>query len=144
MGDISTLRKALQKDRRGGGLYLDISPMKKFKRNHDYKTLDAYVESLGFHGAGYDWQGTNYFTAFKILIEIIYFSIVSSGPLMPLPDAAMYAIEIIGLFDSNAKCYTNWTTLNGRTASITEATFERGVVFIDDENIGLFWVTEED
>jgi hypothetical protein len=144
MTDVSHLRQNIQRDVRGGIVYLDRRPLKQFLRDHDYATLDAYVESIGFHGAGYDWQATNYFDAFKILIEILYLSLVSLGSSMPLSNAAMYAVEIIELFDSDAKCYTNWTSINGWTASITDATFERGVVYMDDEHIGLFWVTEED
>jgi hypothetical protein len=118
--------------------------LEKFKRADDYKTLDAFVESLGFHGAGYDWQLVDNLTATQILIDILYRDLVHGLPTMPLPDSAILAAEIIQLFDSKARCYTNWTSMNGWTASITKATFERGVAFIDKQNIGLFWIAEED
>lgn len=144
MASIDELRKTLKEKRGLVGVYLDRAPVKKFWKNHPYDTLDAYVESLGFHPAGYDWQQIDNISALEILIEIIYRDLAYSLPLMPLHEAASLAVEIIKLFKEDAQSYTNWSRFNMGRASLTNATFDRGVVYMDDEHIGLFWVAEED
>jgi hypothetical protein len=40
MKDVAVLRKIIREKRRVGVIYFERHPVKKFKRGHDYKTLD--------------------------------------------------------------------------------------------------------
>ncbi len=71
---------------------------------------------------------------------------------MPLADAQTFADRIIALLGSEAKFFTNGEFAHAYDDedngiawhSVTDATFNTGVVFVDGLHIGLFWVEDED
>lgn len=137
-------------EKRWGVVCFDSDTLEKFEYCEINTLLDSYVKGLGFHDIGAAWREVDLASAKKILMRILYKDLAYDQELMPLADAQTLADQVIDLCGSNASFYTNgdydleenkqsveWTP-------ITNATFDTGVIFVGESQIGLLWVEDED
>src|SRR5262249_2284587 len=118
--------------------------------------IDAFVASLGFSGLGQGWEEINRDQAESILRLILHKDLAYRMPITPLEKATSLAGRFLALFSRSARWFTNGTyhlapvrTPNGGSAGpswnpISQATFDTGVVCIDESRIGIMWVQDED
>ncbi len=116
------------------------------------KKLDLFVESIGFTGLGEDWAEVDLNLSIKILTEIIRNDMAYKHPLTSSKTAKKLASEFIAIFEKPFRFFTNGNLfvpaiidgVKGEFFSISESTFDSGIVCIDCEKIGILWVQDED
>lgn len=142
--------------RRIGVIHFDIRAIDFSKTELITQALDAYVEELGLHGIGDSWREVDTLGARKIIERILHRDLAYDSEQMHETDANNLANGVMSFFGRNAKFYTNGnfdddyvtispTVVRGPTwRPITGATFDTGIVFVDESRIGLIWVEDED
>lgn len=97
-------------------------------------------------------------TALAILAQLLHKNMANGSESMPIEDAKELAFSFISLFDKDSKYYSNSTwnknefTNNKATFDLglsawnglTEATFDSGIIVVDNNKIGIAWFEEED
>lgn len=111
--------------------------------------LDLFVSQMGYVGIGDRWQEISPAAANKILVFILTKDLAYSSKIMSGEAAEKIASKIFNLFQNNSKFFTNAIFVNNYSAlsawdSLTEATFDTGVIFVSDTLIGILWVKDED
>jgi hypothetical protein len=120
------------------------------------EVIDQFVESLGFHGIGRGWYETTREDAVAILHRILNRDLAYDAVIMHGNKAGRLARQFLACFEADARHFTNGTfhqpperrseevTVGPGWNPITPATFDTGVVCLDDQRIGILWVQDED
>ena len=120
-----------------------------------HEEIDAFViesscpGSIIFSGLGERWRETSRFGAHSILQRILSHDLAYDRPEIPLDVAVELATAFLGLFGPAARFFTNGRFIGdgaawGGNGSVADATFETGVVAVDDSLIGILWCHDED
>ncbi len=142
---VEKLRQRLRERWKWGVFHFDTQDRKKFPRENRHYTLNAYVETLGFRSLEDSWLTIERVEAFEIVVSGLYVDRILNDERMTLRDAALLALEIIELFPSSTYYYTHPSIYKRQMNSpLTNALFDAGVAFMSENNIGIFWVTDDD
>lgn len=146
--EIAKLKQELTANDRFYTVFLDALDLAKLKKQSDLEMMKAYVTSLGYSDIGQHWQKMDVQSAFEVLVDSLYKGQAYPDIIMPFSKAAMAAARYIGCFDdSTIRCYANYSSVNKsvfRDSRLTNSTFERSIVFIDQKFISLLIVADED
>jgi hypothetical protein len=135
---------------------LHLQPYSYATRNNDIPIIDAFVQQLGFRALNDAWIAITRQQAEALIRRVIGYDLAYGAALTDLDTASDLAGRFIGCFGDQARCYTNGTWHEADTAisqsvirgaswtPITPATFDTGVVCLDDRNIAILWVQDED
>lgn len=153
ISQIAELREEVISKRDSGEVLLEIKklvPDIAPETDENIITLvNSFVMELGLSGIGDRWKEISQEDAQKILIFALTKNLAYSEELMPLGDANKISDRLIKLFKNNRLFFTNATFQNSYSRltewnSITESTFDTGVVIVSNERIGIIWVQDED
>jgi hypothetical protein len=117
--------------------------------------IDGYVTELGFESPGENWCALSRAQALLIAAKVLERDLAYTSEVMPEAVARAFAEEFAAHFDDCAEFFTNATfedhlarVAPGDSVSswspITEATFDTGVIAVDEHRVGLIWVEDED
>ena len=111
--------------------------------------LDLFTSQMGYLAIGDRWKEIDQVAAKKILVFILTKDLAYSAKIMPIEQAEKISTKIFNLFKNNCKFFTNALFVNNYSAlsawdSLTQATFDTGVIFISDTQMGILWVKDED
>ncbi|MEM6553350.1 MAG: hypothetical protein AAF750_14630 [Planctomycetota bacterium] len=126
-------------------------------RRHDslHAEIDDFVcalsipSQLTFSGLGDKWHETTKCNAQSTLCYMLSNDLAFNSLEIPNDDAEALTNEFLALFETNARFFTNgqfdfdsagWSGW-GR---VTDATFETGIVVVDEVHIGILWCHDED
>jgi hypothetical protein len=145
---IQQIRENLQTKRQFGNIHFDIQSKREHTRGDDKSTIDAYVISLGFNPIGDHWDRIDSQRTGEIIAELFQYCIPYKAPgdeIMPPAEAKSTALELLKILPTNARFYTKFDKhWHDGNAIVTQATFNTGIIFTDDQQIGIFWVDDED
>ena len=111
--------------------------------------LDLFVTELGYSSLGSHWKQIDREAAQKVLILLMTKDLAYSGQIMSLEEAEQIVVKLFSFFSERCSFFTNalFTDNCSRISewnSITEATFDTGIVGICDSKISILWVKDED
>ncbi len=113
------------------------------------KIVDLFVEQLGYSSLGADWKQINRQEAQNIISFVMKKDLAYSHILMTLQESEEISQKFFDFFPGNCSFLTNASFMNnysGMTAwnSITDATFDTGIVIVSPNRIGILWAKDED
>ncbi|MEZ4240584.1 MAG: hypothetical protein R3F59_31395 [Myxococcota bacterium] len=113
------------------------------------EVASAFVRHLGLTPLDDDdWQPIPRDWAEQVLVRLLSRDLAYRSPLLEPEVAAQLARRFLGLFGPGAVLLSNGDGLTSETdaalGGIGEATFEKGVIAVDGERVGLMWVFDED
>ncbi|MUH00885.1 hypothetical protein F7734_54920 [Scytonema sp. UIC 10036] len=117
--------------------------------NEVLELLDSFVEQQGYHNLGERWREISRAEAEKIINFIMTKDLAYSVELMSSEEAQQISSKLLTLFAGNCKYFTNALFVNNFSGmsewnSITESTFDTGVMIVSGDRIGMLWVQDED
>ncbi|QLE57471.1 hypothetical protein [Nostoc sp. TCL26-01] len=151
--EISQLREELLSKRNLGEAFIAIQ---NFTWDGDtnnpqdvQKIIDSFVSQLGYSPLGDRWQSINQEAAQKISEFVLTKDLAYAVEIMSLSEAEAIFQKISNLFQDDCQFFTNATFVNNYSGisswdSLTEATFDTGVVMLNHRQIGLLCVKDED
>lgn len=90
-------------------------------------------------------------SAVAILSQLLHKDMAYGSEIMPLEEARNLASGFISLFDATSNYYSNSTWHQHESggnirawAPLTEATFDSGIIVVDNHKIGIAWFEDED
>jgi hypothetical protein len=149
---ISSLREEIVSKRESGEVILEIKRLIPTGNSADENTINivnSFVTGLGYSEIGDRWRQINRETAQQILNFILNQNLAYAEQSMTITDAETIADKFLNFFNDNCQFFTNalFNDNYSRLAewdSITESTFDTGVVIVSNEKIGILWVQDED
>ena len=152
ISEIAELREQIISKRESGEVLLEIKkliPSVNLAGENIMVIVDSFVRQLGFSGIGDRWKQINRKSAQKILIFILNKNLAYAEESIAINDAETIANRFMILFEDNCQFLTNAIFNNNYSRltewdSITESTFDTGVVIVSNERIGILWVQDED
>jgi hypothetical protein len=111
--------------------------------------IDSFVSQQGYHNLGDRWKEISREEAEKIINFIMTKDLAYSVDLMSPEEAQQISSKVSTLFTGDCKYFTNASFVNNFSGmsewnSITESTFDTGVIIVSGERIGMIWVQDED
>ncbi|MFB2975403.1 hypothetical protein [Microseira sp. BLCC-F43] len=152
ISEIAELREEIISKRESGEVMLEIKRLitiSNFDRENIMALVDSFVRQLGFSGIGERWKQINRESAQKIFNFSLAKNLAYSEESIAITDAETIADRFMSLFKDNCQFFTNAIFNNNYSRlaewdSITESTFDTGVVIVSNERIGILWVQDED
>lgn len=108
--------------------------------------LDSFVKTSGFAGLGDHWTEIDRDNAQTIAQNILRQDLAYRAEIMPEQLACQLAGQFLALFDDGTHYFTNGEFDDRGLlmwSGITEATFDSGIICIDNQRIGILWVQDE-
>jgi hypothetical protein len=136
---LHSLRREL--DEYFTGWVLEIEPAGRFDGDQDISRLDTFAQSVGCHAIGDQWRQIDQTQAIEALTEALHVGLAYKVDVMPIDKVEWLIAKLKRWFVDDTRFYTNHS--NGWT-SLTKATFDRGIAFINHFHIGLLVVEDED
>ncbi|BCL38191.1 hypothetical protein [Nostoc sp. MS1] len=127
-----------------------ISPEINIDKSEDLQAiLDLFVTQLGYVGLGVHWKEINQNAAEKILERILTKDLAYSAKIMSTGKAEEISTKMLNFFQNPCKFFTNAVFTDNYSAmsawdSLTESTFDTGVIIVSTKMIGILWVKDED
>ena len=109
--------------------------------------LDEFVAKFKLVGLSGSWKEIGSSTAREIVSEVIFRDLAYGVSMTTEEHAFCLAEQFLSNFVIEPRFFTNGTHENGRLSNwypISEATFDIGVICLDDQRIGILWVQDED
>ncbi|GAA6619377.1 hypothetical protein [Scytonema sp. NUACC26] len=111
--------------------------------------IDSFVTQQGYHNLGDRWREISREEAEKIINFIMTKDLAYSAELMSPEEAQQISSKVSTLFAGDCKYFTNASFVNNFSGmsewnSITESTFDTGVIVVSGDRIGMLWVQDED
>lgn len=152
MSDKQTqIRENLAK-RDAGLVHFEIRDRSDFPKTSDIAAIDEFVSELNNKKLDSDWKCLKKYDAERLLTSILHKDMAYQYECMEIGLARAMMRSFFDLFSDKAQFYSNadfkpesgGLVSIGSYKSITNATFDSGIVAIDDEHIGLLWCEDED
>jgi len=145
------IRDNLEK-RDAGLVHFDIRSRTDFSRTSDIAAIDEFVTELNHNKLASLWKPFNKYDAERLVTSILHKDMAYQYECMEIGLARATMRRFFDLFSDSARFYSNaefrpasgGLVSIGSYQSITKATFDSGIVAIDDNHIGLIWVEDED
>ncbi|MBD2595317.1 hypothetical protein H6G74_13390 [Nostoc spongiaeforme FACHB-130] len=111
--------------------------------------LDLFVRQIGYVGIGDRWQKITQTAAKKIIVFVLTKDLAYSSKIMQIEEAEKISHQVFNLFQLHCNFFTNAEFVNNYSAmiawdSLTPATFDTGVIFVTETQMGILWVKDED
>jgi hypothetical protein len=114
--------------------------------------LDAYTQALNpeHDHVGDQWRLVDRDSASSIISNLLNQDMAYHNQVMPFAEAQQCARLIVGLFNNDARFFTNgdWSGDSTRRFQqwmpLTHHTFDSGIIACDSQHIGCFWAADED
>jgi hypothetical protein len=115
--------------------------------------LDDFVRGFGFTGLGEAWIEVTREDAIAVVQQVLLKDLAYGVAMMPEAEACALAESFFSLFGSEGRCFTNGNLVlpNADPSEvrrswnpITSATLDTGILCLDTNRIGIFWVEDED
>jgi len=151
--EIRELRAEILSQRNVGNVLFEIKQISSdisIEKTEDLiKIIDLFVSQFGYAELGDRWQEITQAAAAKILLFLLTKDLAYSAKIMPVEAAEQISIKIFNFFNKDCQFFTNAVFVNNYSAlsawnSLTKATFDTGVIFINETLIGIIWVKDED
>lgn len=150
--EITTLKQEIIAKRDMGEVILEIKQLTSAQTlipENIITIIDTLVNQLGYHPLGANWQEINLQTAEKILTFALTKDLAYSTSMMSESEAAKIIVKLINLFPGTPQFFTNLSNINNDSImsawnSLTDATFDTGIVIINKDLCGLIWFQDED
>jgi hypothetical protein len=151
--DIQEFKKKIVSKRNIGSVVFEIkqiSPEINPKKPQDcQEALDLFVSQIGYVGLGIHWKEVDQEAAQKILERVLTKDLAYSAKIMSIEDAEEISTKIFNFFQNQYKFFTNAVFTHNYSAlsawdSLTEATFDTGIIIVSTTMIGMLWVKDED
>jgi hypothetical protein len=122
----------------------------------DTRLLDAFVRDLGFRPPGDGWVALDRGQAAKLFCFLLVCELRHLNTITDLDTAERLVDRFFGFFGEGVRCYSNGTwheaaavmspsVLRGAAwTPLTPSEFDTGVVCLDGERLGIFWVQDGD
>ena len=138
--------------KRSGEVLLEIKrliPSDNIDAQNKTDIVNSFVMQLGYADIGDRWKQINRESAQKILNFILTKNLAYSEASMTITDAEKIVDRFMSVFQDNCQFFTNAIFSNNYSSlaewdSITESTFDTGVVIVSNQRIGILWVQDED
>jgi hypothetical protein len=150
---IKELRAEILSKRRRGNVLFEIKQISSdmtLKKTEDLtEILDLFVSQMGYVGLGDRWKEIDQAAAKKILAFVLTKDLAYSSKIMALEEAEKISTKMFNFFQNPCKFFTNAVFANNYSAlsawdSLTNATFDTGIIFVSATLIGMLWVKDED
>ncbi len=117
--------------------------------NEVIELIDSFVNQQGYHNLGERWREISQEEAEKIINFIMTKDLAYSVEIMSSQEAQQLSSKVLTLFTGDCKYFTNASFVNNFSGmsewnSITESTFDTGVIIVSGDRIGMLWVQDED
>ncbi len=138
--------------RDAGLVHFEIRDRSDFSKNSDTAAIDGFVEELNHNKLAALWKPLKKYDAERLLTSILHKDLAYQYECMEIGLARSTMRSFFDLFSDAARYYSNadfkpdsggFVTI-GSYQSITGATFDSGVVAIDDKHVGFMWCEDED
>ncbi|BAY34772.1 hypothetical protein NIES2107_66790 [Nostoc carneum NIES-2107] len=111
--------------------------------------LDLFVTQMGYVGIGDRWQEIHQDAAQKIVVFVLKKDLAYSAKIMPTEEAEKISTKILNLFANPCRFFTNAVFVNDYSAlsawdSLTNSTFDTGILVVNSTMMGMLWVKDED
>lgn len=125
-------------------------------RETAFTSIDDAARAFGLRPLGDKWRGIDRETAARVLFALLLEDLAFSSPRMSEEEAKLGADEFLGQFGADSWFYTNGNWEDGWTKSgesfsfgpsgeaATDATFDGGVIVLDQTRSGILWLEDED
>lgn len=118
----------------------------------DHEACDALTSALGFRTLGDRWVALSPDQGFQVAYEVLWRQLAYDHEMMEPALADELARDFLAHFDADARFFTNFTCLDqtfavrGEHSSnpVTEATFDMGLVVVDQHRAGILWAEDSD
>jgi len=155
MRTMSDFRQRVVAAREYGVVHCEFRKREEFDSSGDARQVaDDVVRMLGFSTLGTKWRELTPESASAALERVLGRDLAYGAETMNSATAHELSREFIMLFTSRSFFYTNgdfpppeayrdggWA---GSWDPVTRATFDTGVVAVDDDQVGLLWIEDED
>jgi hypothetical protein len=138
--------------RDAGLVHFEIQDRSGFPKTSDTAAIDGFIEELNHKKLSTQWKSLKKYDAEKLLTSILHKDMAYRYECMEIGLARATMRSFFDLFSDTARFYSNadfapdsgGLVKIGSYQSITEATFDSGVVAIDDKHVGYMWCEDED
>lgn len=145
------IRDNLEK-RDAGLVHFDIRSRKDFSAKTDTAAIDQFVSELNHKKLEALWKPFKKYDAERLLTSILHKDMAYQYECMEIGLARSTMRSFFDLFSDAARFFSNTEfrpesgglVSLGSYQSITNATFDSGIVAIDDNHIGFIWIEDED
>ncbi|HEY9800955.1 MAG TPA: hypothetical protein V6D25_11400 [Leptolyngbyaceae cyanobacterium] len=150
---LQEFRAEVEAKRNIGNVLLEIkqisSEINLDKTENLQEILDLFVSQMGCVGLGDRWKEIPQAAAKKILAFVLTKDLAYSSKIMPIEEAEKFSTKMLKFFPSPCKFFTNAVFTNNYSAltawdSLTEATFDTGIVIVSPTMMGMLWFKDED
>jgi hypothetical protein len=151
--EIQELKTEIAAKRNIGSVLFEIkqiSPEMNLEKSEDWQeVLDLFVSQIGYVSLGIHWKEIDKEASQKILERVFTKDLAYSAKIMPIEEAEEISTKIFNFFQNQSKFFTNAVFTNNYSAlsawdSLTEATFDTGIIIVSTTMIGMLWVKDED
>lgn len=145
------IRDNLEK-RDAGLVHFDIRSRNDFSSASDTAAIDEFVSELNHKKLNALWKAFKKYDAERLLTSILHKDMAYQYECMEIGLARSTMRSFFDLFSASARYYSNaefrpesggFVSI-GSYQSITNATFDSGIVGIDDKHISFIWIEDED
>ncbi len=138
--------------RDAGLVHFEIRSRKDFSSTKDTAAIDEFVSELNHKKLDSLWKTFNKYDAERLLTSILHKDMAYQYECMEIGLARSTMRSFFDLFSDAARFYSNaeFRPESGGLVSvsshqaITNATFDSGIVAIDDNHVGFIWIEDED
>ncbi|MBD2254255.1 hypothetical protein [Nostoc parmelioides] len=151
--EIKEFRAEILSKRSLGNVLFEIKQIRSYlslKKAEDLtEILDLFVSQMGYVGLDVHWKEIHQAAAEKILAFVLTKDLAYSSKIMAIEEAEKISTKMFNFFPNPCKFFTNAVFANNYSAlsawdSLTDATFDTGIIFVSATLIGMLWVKDED
>jgi len=146
--DVLALEAEIRYERDCGAIHIHIGLAAESRGRSSKMLADELISHIGLTPLGKDWRGIGRQEAGELITRFLGNGLVFNDPLMPTERAEKLSASVMALAEPNAAFLTNVCESDEYNRpgwiSLTNSTFDQGVVFLGKHNSGIVWVEEED
>ncbi|MBW4480426.1 MAG: hypothetical protein KME54_27215 [Tolypothrix brevis GSE-NOS-MK-07-07A] len=151
--EVKELRAEILSKRKIGNVLFEIkqiiSDMTLKKAEYLTQILDLFVSQMGYVKLGDRWKEIDQPAAKQILAFVLTKDLAYSSKIMAVEEAEKISTKVFNFFQNPCIFFTNAVFVNNYSAlsawdSLTDATFDTGIIFVNTTLIGMLWVKDED
>jgi hypothetical protein len=110
----------------------------------EVQAADMAAEACSLHTLGDHWVAISDQQAQALVEDFLYLELAYNTPAMMVREAPPLAARFMAFTEAPRATLTNTLARRESWISLSDATFDSGVVCIDSERIVLLWVEDED
>jgi hypothetical protein len=155
--EIARLREQVIAERNWGIVTVEVTKRPAEDKCNIAALIDVWVARHGFQGIGDSWLEVRHEEALSLLEYVLSRDLAyDDSTIIPAERARSLATRFLELLSPSARYFTNGAfhlppqRLNEHVVQgpswtpLTQATFDTGVIALDQQHIGIIWVQDED